>query len=497
VHIFEEFGEIYGAAAAALATVALVILLWGETRRGLALMHASYRPDTLMLRLGILGRVFALALRAVWSRIAGDVVDMFKTVQLRIEHDICSGYYYGPDRRLRAVWSKESRERLWLKEQEEVPGQFLTNCNAFRDEGFQEGIDRYFAALGSLKRAPEFVSAVEVQTGFVAPLLLLAGVLQYFGEDWEPVIAKFGRDTEELGDPLAASGSHRLRKLQAFIFDCWLLWGPSIPICNDKCDEWGRGSLSSLQCGYGDENNSIELIADKKELQEVAANFTQRSVMAFKACVRGTLKRGSNIQSATGQFLVRPLADAMQTEDRRLVLDLRKDGKVTAIEGAEDSGTPYYSAYLWVLIVVLGADGRPIHEAADAPRRFPWASFVPFFEHGNIADRDTCLFLKQQLADKAIGAIVRVVAELSKSNRHVRFAYACAIDDSGCGNGLAYPSDSSSIKAMMQAAAPKPLLDSGVLDFQTYTPDDHPFSACKLPGILKRYYEELDKEAKP
>jgi len=493
VHWILDFSSYYGAAAAVLATIALVVLLWSDTRRALKLMHATYGIDTLGLQLAVLGRIFALSARGAWRRLAGDAIDVVKTAQLRIEHDICSGHFYRPGRK-GGVWSAEARERVWRKTNEKTPKQVLKNCNSFQEEGFQTAIDRYFAALAGLKRPPEFISAVEIRTGFVAPLLLLAGLLQYFGEDWEPVLTKFGRDTDEMGDPLAVEGSHRLRKIQAFIFDCWLLWGPSIPICSDKCDEWGRGSQSSLQFGFGDENNSIELVADKKELNDFAANFGKRQVMAFKACVSGTLKRGSDVQSATGQFLVRPLADAMQTEKRRLVLDLHGGGTVTAVEGEGDSGTPYYSAYLWVLVVVIGANGRPIHENADPARRFPWTSFVPFFEHGNVADRDTYVFLKQQLAEKAVRAIERAAGELAKSNRRVRFSYACAIDDSGCGNGLAYPADASSIRSMMQAAAPKELVDSGVLDFNTYSPDDHPYSSCKLPGILKRYYEELAKE---
>jgi len=487
---------VIGIAVVVIPAIGFLIYLSRTCPKALRLMRLSYTTRLSGRRPAVMLPVFGLAAAAAVNKVFGGSFDLFKTVRLRIEHDICTGQF-GAHTAGRSIWSMPARKLYWRDEQEEVPAEQIANCNAFQDEGFKAASDAYLDALQSLKQPPEFITQIEIQTGFVAPLLLLAGLLQYFGADWEPILAKFGRDTEELGDPLASDGSHRLRKLQAFIFDCWLLWGPSIPICNDNCERWAGGSMSSLQYGYGDENNSIELVADKKILKDFAQNFGQRKVLSFKASVTGTLKRGSDIKATKSQYLALPLAEAMQTEKRRLVLDLREDGNVRAIEGTpESSGTPYYSAYLWVLVVILGPNGRPIHEGADSARRFPWASFVPFFEHGNIADRETYVFLKRQLAEKAVRAIAHTAEELAKSHKGVRFAYACAIDDSGCGNDLAYATDDSSIKEMMRSAAAQTLTggESPILDFEVYA-KDNPYSTCKLPTILKRFYEELSKEA--
>ena len=44
--------------------------------------------------------------------------------------------------------------------------------------------------------------------------------------------------------------SPQTRELRAFLFNCWLLWGPSIPQCD--CDCWASHH-DAYQYGYGDD----------------------------------------------------------------------------------------------------------------------------------------------------------------------------------------------------------------------------------------------------
>src|ERR1700733_10285680 len=81
---------------------------------------------------------------------------------------------------------------------------------------------------------------------------LVPGVLARYEEDWGPVIDAFGRAVVNSDDDFRYSAA---RELQLFIFDCWLMWGPSIPICT--CPEW-HGEVA-LQYGFGDEDNSLIL----------------------------------------------------------------------------------------------------------------------------------------------------------------------------------------------------------------------------------------------
>src|SRR3546814_10863530 len=68
-----------------------------------------------------------------------------------------------------------------------------------------------------------------------------------------------------------------------------------------------------------------------------------------------------------------------------------------------------------------------------------WRDLFVYFEHGNLADPETCTFGKQQLARKSVAGLCEVLAlDPVMKDRH-RFAFACAIDESGCGFDLAYP----------------------------------------------------------
>jgi hypothetical protein len=82
-----------------------------------------------------------------------------------------------------------------------------------------------------------------------------------FADDdgWNLVLDNYRRLIEK--DAFYAT---QLRELRSFLFNCWLLWGPSIQPCS--CENWktgaGAGAADDLmiQYGYGDENNSIDIL---------------------------------------------------------------------------------------------------------------------------------------------------------------------------------------------------------------------------------------------
>jgi hypothetical protein len=113
-------------------------------------------------------------------------------------------------RRLAAIAAKrEEKERTIVVE----------NCSALLGN---DDIERYFDACD----AKSFLSKVTINSGSVAPLHLLTGVLAHYDEEWKPVVDAYGRSIIRPGDQFVYS---QARKMQSFIFDCWLLWGPSIP----------------------------------------------------------------------------------------------------------------------------------------------------------------------------------------------------------------------------------------------------------------------------
>jgi hypothetical protein len=78
---------------------------------------------------------------------------------------------------------------------------------------------------------------------------------------------------------------------------------------------------------------------------------------------------------------------------------------------------------MWVMFEIC----REGERSAGGPRD-RWRRLLPIFEHVNIADGDTLLFLKRRLAEKAC----RTVAEIEGApNARVRLRYLCATDDPG------------------------------------------------------------------
>jgi hypothetical protein len=180
----------------------------------------------------------------------------------------------------------------------------------------------------------------------------------------------------------------------------------------------------------------------------------------------------------------------------------------------------YYSAYLWIMFVLLRktADGRwvVLHAPEKAPAdggialsEEPWKASIPFFEHANLADPESLAFGKRQLAAKAVGGLAEMAALLPDTGSTIRLAYATAVDDANCGGELAFDSFRSGarivdlVKARLELARSSPrdpaarllerIGDDPILDFDFFDaePGRHPHSACGLPVHIRAHYDWL------
>ncbi len=347
----------------------------------------------------------------------------------------------------------------------------------------EAGIKRYLkvksAALGD-KRV-RFDAKVLVKEGFVAPLYLLGGLLAHFDEDWQKVIGDYSHavnaDTSKLDKDIVA--------LQAFLFRCWLLWGPSVPI--GTCKHW-RG-VELLQFGYGDENNSIILVnSDGSPI--TAGNLFKSAgerAIAVQASVVGNIELSSMIDK-------RKVCSAQQSfaEDSggRIVLAATQ---VDALgNGKGNVSRLYYSAYLWVAFIICNSDGEPLH--LDR-----WRNLLTFFEHGNIAEPGTYLTLKRQLATKVRSSIETILHQ----DRDIVLHYGCAIDDSGCDQPIMEPPTAGeSIRDMLfsqdiRHRLPLPWRHRMSRRVRMTTPpgiSDY-YAACQLSGIVDEYLESIGKKS--
>lgn len=342
----------------------------------------------------------------------------------------------------------------------------------------RENLECYFAALAMV--APAYVrdtdrclARVRIEQGFVAPLYLLTGLLATYDEDWSHVIDDYGRAITLEDDAL---GDRALRRLQTFLFDCWLLWGPSIPVC--VCDNWD--GVSALQYGYGDENNSIPLFGAGlvAELGKLIARVKDdaHAPVAFQASITGVPCWGPSIEAR--KFCIAQQA-LCQPESGMLL-------EFVAIEAigsrAEEVKRRYYSAYIWVMFVICDAAGEPLFKEQR------WRGLLPIYEHGNIADGKTYAVLKRQLARKALG----LLRDLAAAHTQLRFRFVCAFDATLCGKMLPFAQSPPSLHdLLMETVAEQPGLAAGVL---LDTPDswkDSVYTACHLPQLLAQYNDYI------
>lgn len=318
------------------------------------------------------------------------------------------------------------------------------------------------------------LSWVRVKDGFLAPIHLLTGLLTHFGEDWTPVLAAFGRSVTE-GDPAV------WRMLQSFIFDCWLLWGPSIPICS--CGLWTNPPKCgvALQYGYGDENNSIPVLLTHEQRDQVLRQLWTAS-QDSSGPAHGLARRVSVIGPliAVGAIDGRvPIAQESIT--RGETYDYVLEYQAHELPAAESAGD-YYSAYVWVMFEVNQAAQR-----SDTDR--PWLRLLPFFEHTNIADGSTYDFMREQLSRKVLSFFRRY------ANETTTFRYVCAFDDPGHGGDVLPSFNRPTIKEKLAELLKDPGYDR-IRDAVHMTSDDTRV-ACELPRLVTAFYEHVSLAEEP
>lgn len=407
-------------------------------------------------------------------------------------------------------------------------------------------IDRYFDVLAHFKVKEDgkyFICPIEIGSGFIAPLHLLTGLLVEFNQKWGNILTAFNRDAAQPARALGNYGGD-IREIQMFIYTCWILWGPSIPVCGcEKSDARFR----SIQYGFGDENNSLEVVGASPRIDALMAELMAKSrrhmisatepgkrdavqmPMALPVMVRGRLRLSDSIGLDPRDTNALPgiVNDSWRGgADRRPVLYIStikqgaegasaayeavNVGEISLEDGAVKS--KYYSAYLWIAFVMMEErDGvfTPFSERSGKSR--PWTDLIPFFEHGNLADPESCAYGKAQLAAKVADALASVVKRLPEGTT-TRFVFACSIDDPGCDAG-AQPlfngwQGGSLIRDMVRDRIEQEadrgredyvaLRDSGLVLLDpsgSAWQAARGYSACSLPSHVAAHYATMDQEA--
>jgi hypothetical protein len=445
-----------------------------------------------------------------WSR-RGYGVRTFQVARLRVEAQILTGGLDGraEDAASERGWREHLAAMLHERRLMEPPAQGLSrfrteipDCLPLTARGAFKGVERYFASLASAGRPDDrFLSEVHVASAYVAPLYLLTGQLSQFDNSWRSIVHAYANVTS-IHDPIADAS---LRYLRAFQFACWIVWGPSIPVCT--CAMWNEEGKNAVgfQLGYGDENTSV-IIYDETAALRLALRRSRRrlaraltsgaspavSPLAVELDAVVTVRRTGSVD---GRRLCLAQADLLDAQKERLILEFRR-----LDVSPHAAGRSYYSAYLWVMFVLEAGPGNLLMSAGER-----WRALLPFFVHGNIAEPSTYAFLKERLAMEALDAIEAIVRQPGTPS-DVNFVYASAIDDPGCGSRPLIEGPGETIKQTLRRLladrfsiiAPRVRIEDDPAELRatdgTYYAEY--FSSCHLPETIGAYFtclEHLEK----
>jgi hypothetical protein len=411
----------------------------------------------------------------------------------------------------------------------------------------------YFDTLGLQSTAgieqSQVATHCSIKTiGFISAQHLIAGLLSRFDDDWEPVLNAY---TSAI--PSAKVSPGVFESLQASQWNCWLVWGPSIPFCT--CEQWA-GTLA-FQYGYGDENNSLPAVevpgdADAENpavLDELARRSQAESRQAKVTALIGRLRWGPWLLRAAptepeDDAEQNPFAafDRLECQDlvgapaQRMLytesthLNRRADGLIFEVQkiynppGAfQDSAHTYFSAYRWVIFLVALSEPTEAGPRLLFRKPYPewpvdaigrerirqarlWEDLLPVFVHANIADPPALRFQTQALAESAL-SLLRQVWTCRDQLFHrddvaigIRFYMVCSFDYSGCGCGLKYPLAEPLALILcerLKREADREFASSIVLPAPDETAETRPwglqgyFSACHLPEMIADYYASV------
>lgn len=384
---------------------------------------------------------------------------------------------------------------------------------------------------------------VEITQGFIAPIFLLSGLQAAYNEEWGPKIKSFGlhkyKDDQQLSLKADLSNDERaswvqFNEFRLFQFYCWLMWGPSIPVGPNE-GQW-QGNMVALQYGFGDENNSIDLLLSPNlegELQKniFPAQFRGDSEIALPArrtSVKGHLtlpsiheKKLSNCQ----QWLLADKIGALvspriglEVSDAQSIVPLFDSKQMAGL--AADLGNraiKYYSAYIWCMFAIFDSKtGQPVYaetwqdnsEAGMHDRL--WRELLPFFVHGNIGDAETYEYHKQVLVASVCGALKTIMLGADKKLDRLCLRFTGSFDDTFPYQKafFGWTAPGQSIRHLLRAAIRKDadlsaLSAAGriVIDIEPETQNSVASPAsisryynCRLPRIIKFFLEGLKEK---
>lgn len=448
----------------------------------------------------------------------GITITELEVARIRIEHSLL-GEQRAPRRTAKGEPVSAKRYSKFVRQLEHLIREgrktfVVRNC--FRVQQKTDRIRRYLEKLwelGIVARSEdvECLCSVRILEGFVAPLYLLGGPLRKFDEDWPRISDEYAISLADYSQRKRLSDGLIMQSLLSSNFATWIAWGPSIPIC--QCEQWQYrqpGVRTTLQYGFGDENNSLPLlIPDVTEEECFDRIFGEREYRYHEIIVRKAevIAKPSLLAERTRNGLARAICLGRDAESE-LVLNLHSvaDIKVTGSpvrsrDGRVTKSIGYYTAYVWLLFGVTEGDPAQFTELFS-PRakhereyKYAWRRLLPFFEHINLADPLAYKVQRRLLVYKALQFIKEYHEASGRSP--INFVYLCAFDHPNCGvNGLIYdapPEEETILGILRHSLAEDDSYQEMREHIHIQTDGKHAgyASACHLSALVERLNEHL------
>ena len=290
----------------------------------------------------------------------------------------------------------------------------VQNCTCLIDEKLAEAIEKYFSyfekekvrkAFGIKEDIVCWVIKIVIEEAYVTPTCLLTGLLSKYEENWSEFIKRYISTpfiTDSANDKSGAVLSNE------FYMTCaWLLWGPSFELSEKNYRD------GMCQISYGDESNSVQAIAFADNVKDKLFGLLDHDPSSgYGVLITPTLSIHSKkpyLKLASQNISHNMLYFYNKVENNDMPFALQIDD--FSCYNGHRSAEYYCTAYLWVLFEL---DNKEHYD-------FMPQTSVAFFEHTNIADKETLEFLSLALINKVFTHFKQIFDNPEYAERKYRF----------------------------------------------------------------------------